>query len=241
MAFDVYVGTMTRYYRHEWENVTQKWAREQGMKYHKVSPGSNKAQPPAAASMIQGAVRNWCAGLTKALQPHGVGPLQWDEGENQPYFTDRPGWEGYSALLLWTAYSEHSDMVPPTELPESWADDPAFIRSTSPEFKSMYNSILLPMLWLPVEFTLIFSSPTLVSEEPARIGSTFSLRDQLDQVHSKTSARLKNLKAAEENRGDAGRENKPARLATEAEFSLDVFRNLAAKACEHRLPILLDF
>ncbi len=54
------------------------------------------------------------------------------------------------------------------------------------------------------------------------------------------------LKAADEaaSRGkgdDAADANAPAGLATVAEFSLKIFRNLAAKACEHRLPILLDF
>ena len=31
------------------------------------------------------------------------------------------------------------------------------------------------------------------------------------------------------------------RLAETAEFGMHIFRDLAAKACEHRLPILLDF
>src|SRR6266568_7343604 len=152
MAFDVYVGTMTRYYRHEWENVTQKSAREQGMKYHKISPEGGKARAPPEASVIRGAVKSWCAGLSRALQQHGVAPVQWDEGQTQPYFTDRPGWDGYCALLLWEAYSEQPELIAPRNVPESWADDPAFVRSTSNDFKSRYNSVLLPALWLPVEF-----------------------------------------------------------------------------------------
>ena len=38
MAVDLYVGTLTRYYTRQWENVVQKMAREQGLKYQLVTP-----------------------------------------------------------------------------------------------------------------------------------------------------------------------------------------------------------
>lgn len=43
MAFDVYVGTMTRFYRREWENVVQRMSREQGFEYTMIHAGGSLA------------------------------------------------------------------------------------------------------------------------------------------------------------------------------------------------------
>ena len=48
MAFDVYVGTMTRFYRRDWENVAQRMSREQGIRYNVIYAGGEPAAPPSA-------------------------------------------------------------------------------------------------------------------------------------------------------------------------------------------------
>jgi len=143
MAFDVYVGTMTRFYRRDWENVAQRMAREKGFKYNMVLSGGEPG-PPLNAEVIRQAVDVWSQALTRALLEHGVGPVIWNESEKQPYFTERPAWEGYRALLLWAAYNEHPDLIMPLSVPDSWCDDPAFLRSSTRESKSRYQQILTP-------------------------------------------------------------------------------------------------
>jgi hypothetical protein len=224
MAFDVYAGTMTRFYRREWENTAQRMAREQGHTYRQVYAGGPPGPPPAADE-VRAAVRAWLQAMNTALAPHGCSPVEWVEADNQPYFTDRPGWPGYSALLVWAAHAEHSELPLPTSVPESWADDPAFQKSTEPNFKTNYRAILEPQLWLPAEFPFTFDFPTLTSEQPSAIGSTFALRFQLDQLKAKTSTNLA-----------AGND-----LAQTATFAIDTFRTLADQACTHRLPLLLSF
>src|ERR1700677_2635401 len=189
MAFDVYVGTLTRFYRRDWENVAQRMAREQGIVYKMIYTGG-EPEPPAPAEEIRRAVAGWCQSMTAGLEPHGVGPVAWDEADAQPYFTDRPAWEGYSALMVWASHAEHPDLSLPVDVPKSWADDPAYQRSTVREFKSRYRSILEPELWLPVAFPFVFNGPTLVSENTC-IGSVLTLKEQLDFLHSQTSAQLR--------------------------------------------------
>src|SRR5882724_7787963 len=102
MAFDAHVGTLTRFYRREWENVAQRMARTQGLKYEKIYAGGKPEDPPAADEIRQ-AVTDWCSALTSGLKGHGVEAVSWDERDDQPYFTERPGYDGYGAMLLWAA------------------------------------------------------------------------------------------------------------------------------------------
>ncbi|HTK76374.1 MAG TPA: hypothetical protein VL371_14010 [Gemmataceae bacterium] len=255
MAFDVYVGTMTRFYLREWENVAQRMAREQGMHYQMIYAGGEPEPPPSADDLRQ-AVASWCEALSGALQSHGFGPVVWDEDEQKPYFTDRPAWDGYSALLVWAAHAEHPALPIPAEAPQSWAEDPAYQRSTLREFKSRYRTILEPELWLPTEFPFVFEAATLVSEK-ACIGSVFTLKQQLDDLHQQTGTQLERLRQTPQ--VDAPGTKKPGflgglfrrtrprpepdkpGLAEVAESGLAIFRDLSAKACEHRLPMLLHY
>lgn len=256
MAFDVYVGTMTRFYRRDWENVVQRMSRTQGMQYKMIYAGG-APEPPPPADDIRQAVAGWCRALSGGLKPHGCGPVEWNEGDDQPYFTDRPAWDGYSALLVWAAHAEHRDLPLPAEVPESWVDDPAFQLPTVREFKSRFRTILEPQLWLPTEFPFVFEAPTLVSEDKACIGSVFTLKQQLDDLHSQTAGQLEQLKVVPQVEPQAAnrsslfggllrrkhREPDPVKpgLAQTAEFGLQIFRNLTTHACQYRLPLLLHF
>lgn len=169
MALDAYVGTMTRFYRREWENVVERSAHEQGTRYTVIHAGGKPAPPPAAEEIRQ-AVATWQNELSRQLEPHGVGRIAWNEGDNVPYFTDRPAWEGYRALLVWAAHAEHSHLPMPAELPQTWLDDPAFVRCTAPGSHSRFRTILEAEVWLPVELPFVFKGPSL-SSETSKIGS----------------------------------------------------------------------
>ena len=232
MAFDVYVGTMTRFYRREWENVVQRASRLRGEQYKMIHAGGQPPAPPPAEEIREG-VGHWCRWLDGCLglgAAH-VAPIRWDEDDKKPYFTDRPGWRGYCGTLLWAAYADHPEMPPPTALPETWADDPAFQRSVAPGGKTLCRAILEPELWLPVELPGVFRAPTLMSENETCIGSTFALRDQLSQLAARTGDRLQQ------------RTNPPEddSLCAWADFGLGMFIALATHACDHRLPMMLHY
>ena len=122
MALDVYVGTLTRYYTREWENVAQRQAREQGLKYTLISPDGpwdklEKPDPTEVSTVIE----RWREALNQGLGENISQPLSWDESANAPYFTDRPSYQGYSGLQLWAAYAAKSDAAAPTSLPKEGA------------------------------------------------------------------------------------------------------------------------
>ena len=222
MALDVYAGTFTRYYTRNWENVAQRQARLDGITYRRISPGEET--PPPTADQVTPAVAAWCAELTEALGQNISAPITWDEGEGLPYFTDRPGWEGYIALVLWAAYAGAPHLVRPTSLPEQdWNEDPAFLAMLPRESGTPYRQILQAELWLPCEFKFVFRGPALTGDA-TWIGSTFALREQLELLNQNTLS---------VDASDA--------FAQSARFSLAMFQELSQKACEARLPILLDF
>ena len=52
MGLDIYAGTLTRYYSHNWKTVVQQWAEENGFGFQKITPDGEAADneeemPPA--------------------------------------------------------------------------------------------------------------------------------------------------------------------------------------------------
>jgi hypothetical protein len=104
MALDVYVGSLARYYAGEWENIAEKAARERGVQYQIGRPGgsTDRLKDP---QRIPPAVLAWRSALSDSLGSKLALPLDWDEALEAPYFTGRPGWDGFGSLVLWAAYN----------------------------------------------------------------------------------------------------------------------------------------
>ncbi len=102
-------------------------------------------QPGAAGAKkdrerIQASVLAWRRTLDGALAPHLAEPLSWNETSEVPWFTDRPGWDGFGALVLWAAYAEQPTLRRPAVLPTEWDDDAALVRSNADGFRSRYST-----------------------------------------------------------------------------------------------------
>jgi len=111
-------------------------------------------------------------------------------------------------------------------------------------------------IWLPIEIPFVFEGASLVSDK-ATIGSVFTLSRQLNELHARTernpaNAPIQPVGATKQPslfrswfiRKPKSKEEpvaERASLAEAARQSLAIFRKLAAKACEHRLPILLHY
>src|SRR5262245_17676623 len=123
MALDVYVGSLTRYYTGDWENVTERAGRTRG--------AGRQVGRQRDAARVQPAVVAWREALAAALGDQVVILADWDESADAPHFTGRPGWDGFGSLVLWAAYAEHPALRRPDSLPEEWDDDPALVRSNN--------------------------------------------------------------------------------------------------------------
>lgn len=236
MGLDVYVGSLTRYYSQDWETVTQKHAREKGIPVKVVRPN----EPEDAITdpdEIRSDVIAWRENLSRELESYLSEPLDWDESPRSPYFTDKPGWDCYSSLLLWAAYSEHPDLVCPKECVEDWTKDEAFRRSSDPEFDTNYPSLLSNTeIWLPADFRFTFAGPDLAGDT-INYGSTVALREELNELNSRTWGADNSMLAVWCKKG-AGH---LAPLEIGARFAFAVFFELAGVATEHKLIMKLDY
>lgn len=233
MALDVYVGSLTRYYAGTWENLVEKAARERGA----PPPVRSAKESDAARSedRIRARVVAWRAALAKALGKRLAGPLDWDETDAAPWFTHRPGWDGFGSLVLWAAYAEHPALRLPETLPEEWDHDVALMRSTADGFRSRYSHLVRNVeMWLPVAFEITFEGENVEGRRVV-MGSVTTLRRQLADLNAATwKASAADVTAW----GRAPTEEGP--VEERARYAFAILTELAQRANGEGLPMKLD-
>ena len=234
MALDLYVGGFARYFARDWENAIQRHCRETGTPYQAVAPGGTPE--PADRVGVRAAVANWTTALDRGLGEHLPAPLQWDESEDAPYFSARPGYEGYGALSLWAAYAE-ADLEPPDDFDDEWMENEVYqdaLANTDPEATSL-RVVHSTQIWLPADFRFSFDFEDLTGET-VHISSSPGLIECLDALNERTfqldpAAKSKALK------GEFPDSVTPEDIA---KYGFAVFDDLARKAWMHKLPMFFD-
>jgi hypothetical protein len=234
MALDVYVGSLTRYYAGEWENVADRAARERG---------EQQGQPPGRADrsggsdLVRPRILQWRTLLVRSLGDNIDEPLDWDESAEASYFTGRPGWDGFGSLVLWAAYAEHPFMAKPALLPDEWDNDPALIRSNADGFRSRYSHLVRNVeLWLPCTFRFTFEGQDVEGRRIV-VGSANTLASQLADLNTATW-KVDDDEAASWVRR---RPQADAPLELRARYAFAVMRDLVQQAVRHSLPMKLDY
>jgi len=227
MALDVYVGSLTRYYTGDWENVAERAGRTRGA-------GRQPGRQRDAAS-VQPAVLAWRDALAASLGDQVVILTDWDESSDAPHFTGRPGWDGFGSLVLWAAYAEHPALRRPDSLPEEWDDDPALVRSNSQG--SRYSHLVRNVeLWLPSPFGFTFEGEDVDGRRTV-IGSALTLARQLGELNAATWK----ASAGEVARWAGKPPPDDAMLEVKARYAFAILHDLARQAVELRLPMKLDY
>lgn len=232
MAFDIYVGGFSRFYSREWENVVQRWARENDTPYTLIGPGGEVEG--ADWDEVAEAVGHWQNAMNQALGEHFDTPLHWDESRDAPYFTDRPGYDGYGALLVWAAHAERGS-TPPEEYDGEWFTDEAFQECVEPKEGQKYRPIVSGSLWLPGDFPFSFKGGDITGET-AHICSNRSLLESLEALNAETFRLSENdlQEALENGLGDT------PNLKAAALFGFAIFHKLARHSVDAHLPIILS-
>lgn len=235
MGLDVFVGTLTRYYSGDWELIAQQAAKEMGLNLEVI----RQHNPPDAIrdpDQIRPTVLAWRESLSVALADRIAQPLDWDESQAAPYFTDKPTWDCYSDLVLWAAYDEQRKLRRPERHMDDWSKDPAYRLSAAPGLPSRYSHIYDVGLWFPCDFGFVFKTED-VGGPKILVGSSIILSQQLDELNARTwQAEPETLHRWRRDGSDAG-----APLEEGARFAFAVFSTLAAEAVHHRLPMRLDW
>jgi hypothetical protein len=236
MGLDIYVGSLTRYLAGDWENVAERYAREQGIEFTTIRPGAEIEDTITDPQIIFDAVGNWRRSLEVGLQSNLPEGLSWNENLNSVYFTDRPAWEGYSGVILHAAHMEHPHFPRPKQAMKEWDADEAVIASMSTEFKSRFSHLLGVEIWLPCKFAFTFKAEDVVGNKVV-FGSSLSLLEQLKALNEESY--LTNSAELAKWKYEVGGQNNS--FEASARLGLGMFLNLAEMAVRHKLPMKLDY
>lgn len=235
MAFDIFVGSFTRYIAGDWENLGQRAAREQGIPYKIIRDNETEEAPPPTEE-IQSTVQEWRDALNLGLRDQLKEPFAWDESKDTPYATDRPDWHGYAALLLWAAYDDAPDLKKPKSLPEEWGEDPAYQRATGEDSETKYPAVVMANLWLPGDFDFMFGIEDL-GGNPRAVASTAALSEELIALNERTFKATKaELAAARKAVPEAD-----APFDDHAKFGLAVMLAMVEESIRLNVPMMPDY
>ncbi len=228
MALDLYAGPVSRYLRGDWKNLGQQAAEAMGLSYQVVG---GRPQPSGLIGRWRAdrAYSAWQSSLARQL-----GEL-WDDSPDRPYATHRPGWEGFSAMLVVFAHREVPGFPVPSGpvSPDALDSDPAMAAFSE---QSHALSILGGCrAWLPGTFANPISVP-LISGEPVKLGSVRALNLVLDRACEAWPVSRSEL---EQMPGDQPAPETPWEDA--GLYGLSTFCQMATYAAAHSLPMLLDY
>ncbi len=135
MGLDIYAGTLTRYYTHNWKTAVQQWAEQNNIRCDIMTPNGVREDSNVNAKEVQETIELWMEALTSGLSDGDISLEPWEENNEKEYYTDKPDWDGYGALIILSAYLYSGEEVPKFyEKSSDWNDDPVvrdFVRSVS--------------------------------------------------------------------------------------------------------------
>lgn len=258
MGMDVYAGTLTRYYAHNWKTVTQQWAEANGFQFTRFDASNNNAQaedelPPEE---IQNIVTDWMNQLVTALSNSGCDTAKiWTENNVAPYYTDKPDWDAFGALQLYTAAKIYGENVPET-VAKNWdfGNHPLIIRLANDDTRkwSLFSDVCY---WLPITagFIINCSLPTGVQTD---IATTYGLKLELEKINeigwqadedtilswTSTEGYPADCEVNNGQISSAGiRENSIYNTESLAKFAYSILYRALKHSEQENVPILLDF
>lgn len=152
MGLDIYAGTLTRYYAGNWKNAVQMWAEANGYTFNKITPEGDSIEEEALDPVeVQTAIEQWRDWLLAALASEGETYAPWLEDNTSPYFTDKPDWDAFGALLLYAACGIYQEKLP-ERVPKSWdfGEHPLIAQAMADE-EVKWSLFSGATFWLPIE------------------------------------------------------------------------------------------
>lgn len=257
MGLDIYAGTLTRYYAHNWKNVVQQWAEENGYSFQRITPDGNKVSDEQELSLaeIQETVEDWRDQTINAISLQGQKPYApWPEDNEKPYFTDKPDWDALGAMLLVAACHVYGEPVPPV-VSKGWEFMAhPLIKRLSEDQEKVWSLFRGAEWWLPLPDSFMFQGP-LPTGNQALIATTAALRLELEKLNSLAwqadEDTIIQWSRTEGYPGDVeeGEDGALARQEVSTEYDTQSLAKLAFSilyqalkfAEENQVPILLDY
>ncbi len=162
MGIDLFVGSLSRYFCHDWETTQQRAWRAMGMaeKMSVVTPqGVRKALQGREAQRVREVVVRYRNVMVQQFQrsgsldgPPGVGVqgIAWNESHEAPHFVEGPNRYEYAAFLLYCAYDHHPELMPTSIDYERYPEDSA-LRACADDLAGPYSHLVTGVtLWTPL-------------------------------------------------------------------------------------------
>lgn len=258
MGMDVYAGTLTRYYAHNWKTVAQQWAEANGFQFSRFDASGNneQAEDELTPAEIQNIVTDWMGQLVTALSNSGCDTAKiWTEDNITPYYTDKPDWDAFGALQLYIAAKIYGENLPETVV-KNWDfnNHPLISRLTNDETRqwSLFSDVCY---WIPINAGLIIHS-SLPTGMKTAIATTYGLKLELEKINEIGWQADENTILSwtttegypadcEVNNGQitsAGiRENSVYNTESLAKFAYSILYRALKHSEQENVPILLDF
>jgi hypothetical protein len=245
VGLDVYVGPLTRYYAGTWKTVVQQAAEAAGMPFNVVRAAAVPEDKITDPVVIADAARMWQAVISQGLETN----VSWPEGGDLPYWTDKPDWDGYGAVVLLAAYQVCPELSPSPkrgllsrkmnpELPRQFHESPAY-RCAVKKGGGGYPSLLLGVeWWLPLESGPRVFEAADFGGKMRRMSRVDELRHELNRLNDATLQLDSAAMSAARDWGPSAPDEPVSKLAP---FGLSVMLPLAEQAEVSRQPMLLDY
>ncbi len=242
MGLDIYVGSFTRYYAHQWETIVQQAGRADGISVEIVRTEPTSTDAISDPDQINAGILQWRQGLGTALRNAGViaEDLDWDERLEAPYYTDKPAWDCFGALNLLAAYEEEPKPLFgnrfPKDFKQDWDRDGRLNRHIAGK-GSRYSHLYGCEVWLPVDLANSFDGPRPTGP-PTRFGSSVRLHQQMLELNNRTYRGSADDRVTWRKEMPDGGD--PA-FEPKAKTGLAIVLGIAGAANENRLPMILDY
>ena len=255
MGLDIYAGTLTRYYSRNWKSATQKWAEENGLSYDTIRPDGETTQEEAvSADTIQTAVQEWsCAVANSLISPSGQGYEAWEENNEKDYFTDKPDWSAFGALLLYGACLKYK-LPLPQKVKKDWdyQQDTIVVRALE-DNELNWSLFSYVEWWLPFDDSFSFNCIT-PNECEVKMATTGTLLAELRVINENgwnaDEAMILSWSETEGYPTDAEivdndynkiADNDEYDVQSLAKFAFSIMYQAALFSEKHHVPILMDY
>ena len=250
MGLDLYAGTFTRYYARNWKTVVEAWAEKNGVAFERSAP--EDAENQLSPDEIREIVCRWRDEMLEAVTPENSLPETWTEDNEKPYYTDKPDWDAFGALLLVAAAHTYEETIP-DKLEKGWdfISNP-LIKRLSEDHEHMLSLYRSVMVWVPImNSTMVFRGPMPTGQE-VMIGTVAALEKELEHINEICwLAKEETILSWTETEGYPAHTleevgavgDKAETYSTEslAKFAFSIFWRAMKFAKENRVPILFDY
>lgn len=182
MGLDLYAGTLTRYYARNWKTSVQQWAEENGYAYNRIGPDGpmEQEQKPDPLEVLP-AMESWRDSILAALKNSGAESPSWPEDNEAPYYTDKPDWDAWLALILTAACAVTGETIPPT-VEKGWGEGFWDLPVVQKAREKNWSLLRGAELWLPFPDRFCFDCPNPLGNQ-VTLGTTGGILNELEELN----------------------------------------------------------